>query len=123
MVKTKLFLGAIFLTAVISLFSACAISKAYAEPDLVGWIDGVQQVKEGEKPGQILVGSLDDKTSDKYAVTITSMTLIRMLVGDVRYPASFASLEEGKKVQIWFSGPVMESYPAQVVAYKIVIVE
>jgi len=36
---------------------------------------------------------------------------------------SFEALEAGQQVQLWFTGPVMESYPAQARARQIVITD
>ena len=109
---------------VVILLSVCGCSTAdtHAGSDLVGWIDSVQQ-PQGETPGMILVNSPDNKTSDKFMVTVTAKTIIRKQVDGKQQTAVFDIFSAGQKVEIWFSGPVMESYPAQVSADKIVVTE
>jgi len=96
----------------------CSSVANEPEPNLIGWIDNIQP-PQGEIPGQILVNSPDNTTSDKFLVTVTAKTAIHKQMQKVK----FDSLNAGQKVEIWFSGPVMESYPAQVSAEKIVIAE
>ncbi len=40
-----------------------------------------------------------------------------------RRPVTFESLKSGQRAQVWFAGPVAESYPAQVRASQIVIIK
>ncbi len=56
-------------------------------------------------------------------VTVTDKTVISNETSGEQKDADFNSFNTGQKVEIWFSGPVMESYPAQVSADKIVITE
>ncbi len=97
-------------------------SNTQAQPDLIGKINSVQQVLQGDKPGLILVDSLGDKTSDKYVLTVTTDTSIQRQVDQALEPASFGDLQVGQDIKVWLTGPVRESYPAQADAKKIVIV-
>jgi len=56
-------------------------------------------------------------------VTVKDEMLIFEGDGGDRRPATFEALAIGQQVQVWFSGPVKESYPAQVDAGQIVIVK
>ena len=123
MIKNKLIAGIIVLLVTIILLSACSTSETDTEPDLVGWIDDVQQAQGGGKLGQLLVNSPDNKTSDKFIVTVTDETMVGVQVGGSQHQADFDILIFGQKVEIWFSGPVMESYPAQVTAERIIITD
>lgn len=100
----------------------CSVAHTDAEPDLVGWINSVQQ-SQNETPGMILVTTPDNKTSDKFMVTVTKKTVIYKQVAGKQQNAAFDNFNAGQKVEIWFSGPVMESYPAQVSADKILVTE
>ena len=122
MTITKLFFGITVLIGAAFLFSGCSATTTDKEPDLIGWIDNVQQV-QGKSQGQLLVNSPDNKTSDKFIVTVTDKTVIRKQVSGEQQKVGFDSLNTGQKVEVWFSGPVMESYPAQVSADTIVIRE
>ena len=118
MIRTMLLLGITILTGAVLVFGGCLASGTNGVPDLVGWIDSIQQ-PQGEAPSQILVNSPDNSTSDKFLVTVTAKTAIYKQMQNV----GFDSFNAGQKVEIWFSSPVMESYPAQVSAEKIVIAE
>ena len=123
MIKTK-FLAAITVLIVTTIMmSACSASNTDTDPDLIGWIDDVQQVQGGQTLGQLLVYSPDNKTSDKFVVTVTDKTVVGVQIGEAQQQADFDILIFGQKVEIWFSGPVMESYPAQVTAEKIIITD
>ncbi|MBN2186069.1 MAG: protease inhibitor I42 family protein [Dehalococcoidia bacterium] len=119
--KTKLIVIAGMITTLL-VAGACSAANTNAGSDLVGWIDSAQQ-SQGETPGMILVNSPDDKTSDKFMVTVTDQTEIFRQAEGKQQKAVFSSFNAGQKVEIWFSSPVMESYPAQVSAAKIVFTE
>ncbi len=119
--KRNLILCAVLLLVAASMLSACP--NVQTEPDLIGKINSIQQIPEGEKPGLILVDSPGDKTSDKYVLTVTADTSIQRQVGQAEEPASLGDLQAGQEIKVWLSGPVRESYPAQADAKKIVIVK
>ena len=123
MIKSKAFFGIVFLTSAALLLSACSTSSAETDPDLVGWISDIQRAEGSENPGHLLISSPHNKTSDKFMVTVTDKTVIAVKVGEKETQASFDVLDIGHQVEVWFSGPVMESYPAQVVTNKVVIVD
>jgi len=116
----SLVLGTVLLLAATLIASAC--SNTQAQPDLIGKINSVQQVLQGDKPGLILVNTLGDKTADKYVLTVTTDTLIQRQAGEALGPASFSDLRVGQDIKVWLTGPVRESYPAQADAKTIVIV-
>jgi hypothetical protein len=115
---------------VVSLVAGCAEGPssegpdvADGPPDLIGEVADVQPSKEGGTPGHILVDSPGDRTADKYMVSVTEETLILQQEGEDQRQVSFEALEAGQQVQLWFTGPVMESYPAQARAMQIVIMD
>ncbi len=57
-------------------------------------------------------------TSGPYSVIINENTDFYFADGSA---ANFADVESGQKVEITFNGQVMLSYPAQIVAHKVVI--
>jgi hypothetical protein len=75
--------------------------------------------------GSILVEALEGETItyDKASVAITEQTRIIEQVGQERRPATFEALQVGQKVQVQFTGPVMESYPVQAMADVVVILK
>ena len=56
-------------------------------------------------------------------VTIKDETLIIQQDGENRRQVNFEILETTQKVQAWFTGPIMESFPMQGTAEKVVITE
>jgi len=116
MAKVGLLFGIIVLVGSVFFLGGCSTVGPEKEYDLVGWIDNIMQ-------NQILINSPDNNTSDKFVVTVTDQTaIIKQIDGD-KQNAGFDSLNVGQKIEVWFAGPVMESYPAQVSAEKIVITE
>jgi hypothetical protein len=93
------------------------------EADFIGFITEIHPMQERGISGQISVESHADKLVTKYTITIKDATLIFQQAGDDLRNATFAALETKQWVQIWFSGPVMESWPMQATAQQVVIIE
>lgn len=91
----------------------CASSPKALEPeaDFTGFITEIHPIGERGILGQILVESHAGKLVAKYMVTIRDETLIFQQDGENRRQVAFESLEARQRVQIWFSGPIMESFP------------
>jgi len=56
-------------------------------------------------------------------VTIKDETLIFEQDGENHRQVTFEALETKQRVQVWFSGPVLESYPMQGTAQQVVIIK
>jgi hypothetical protein len=69
------------------------------------------------------VESQADAAVDKYFVTIKEDTRVFEKVGESHRLATFAGITVGDQVQLWFTGPILESFPAQATARQVVIVE
>jgi len=93
------------------------------EADFTGFITEIHPVGKEDTIGQILVESHADKLVDKYMVTIKDETLIFEQDGENRSKVAFTALETQQRVQIWFSGPIMESFPMQGTARQVVVTE
>ena len=91
------------------------------EADFTGWVTEIHPIGEKDTLGQILVEDQSDKLVDKYMVTIKDETLIFKQDGEERRQVDFATLETMQQVQIWVSGPIMESFPMQATAQQVVI--
>jgi predicted secreted protein len=122
MVSKRFMLGIVFLMISLLSIGACSTASANEVVDITGWIDSVEELHSGI-PGRILVSAPDSNTSDKFVITVTDTTIILKGVDGESQEAEFASLSDGQQLEIWFSGAVMESYPAQVSAAKIVILQ
>ena len=118
---TSLFAG---LAAVVLLAPALAEEKKVS---IRGSLASAGQASEEEKKtgllGNLLVeGSKDKDTEyDKATVKVTKATKIYRQFGKELKEASFDDLKGGVKVEIWFQGPVAESFPVMATAGKIVI--
>ena len=93
------------------------------EADFTGFITEIHPVGKEDVLGQILVESHADKLVDKYMVTIKDETLIFKQDGENRHKVAFEVFVTTQRVQIWFSGPIMESFPMQGTAEQIVVIE
>jgi hypothetical protein len=95
------------------------------EADFTGHITQIERIGRGGTLGQVLVQArvVREGTDyvDKYMATVKDETLIFEGDGGDRRPTTFEALVLGQQMQMWFSGPVKESYPAQVDAQQIVI--
>ncbi|MFC1902161.1 DUF3221 domain-containing protein [Chloroflexota bacterium] len=100
-----------------------ALKPLQTEADFTGFITEIYPVGKEDSLGQILVESHADKLVDKYMVTIKDETLIFKQDGGNRRQVTFEVLETKQRVQIWFSGPIMESFPMQGTARQIVVTE
>jgi hypothetical protein len=93
------------------------------EPDVTGFITKVEAAGRNDIVGRISVESHADKLVAKYVVTVTRDTSLFRESGKERQRITFNSLEAQQWVELWFSGPVMESYPMQATASQIVMIE
>ncbi len=78
-----------------------------------------------ERPEQPMWSGADPFNSgDKYHVAVTEATRIqrRTSTGGVR-SAALEEITVGLRAEVWFVGPILESYPAQATASRILILE
>jgi hypothetical protein len=92
------------------------------EPDFNGFITDVNTIDNKDVIGSVAVESHADKLLEKYVITVTTDTALFQQVGDDFQAISFDDLEVKQWLQIWFDGPVMESWPMQAKALQIVII-
>ncbi len=92
-------------------------------PYFIGFITEIHPVGEGTIKGQISVESHADKLVEKYIVTINNDTLIFLQDEANIRQESFQSLVVKQWIKIWFSGPILESYPMQGTAEQIIVSE
>ncbi|UCB42023.1 MAG: DUF3221 domain-containing protein [Dehalococcoidales bacterium] len=92
------------------------------ESDITGIITEIDPVCSETIDGRILVElEQPNNTSDKFWVTIEKNTPIYEYNGQDHYTVAFGALQNGQTVEVWFKGPVMESYPAQVKAEEVLV--
>ena len=91
--------------------------------DFIGFITEIHSSQERGILGQISVESHADKIVTKYIITIKGETLIYQQDEDNLHKVTFGMLENKQWVKIWFTGPVMESWPIQGTAKQVVVIE
>jgi hypothetical protein len=116
-------LGLLIVSMVVTVGCTSAHKALETETDFTGFITEIHPIGEKGIPGQILVESHADKLVDKYMVTIKDETLIFEQDGEELRQIAFEVLETKQRVQLWFTGPVMESFPMQATAQQVVITE
>jgi uncharacterized protein DUF3221 len=97
------------------IFSAACAARTLGEPSITGVVTNLQG-------GRILVEENPQETagSEKASVRITEQTEIISASGN---KVSLSDLRTGDRVRVWFTGPVMESYPVQATAARIEILD
>ena len=60
---------------------------------------------------------------DKVSVKVTVKTLLFRHDGEQRQPVNFDDLKVGQDVEVWFAGPLLQSYPVQAEARQIGILQ
>jgi len=116
------------LAGTVLLTSACGDSDADEPPDRNPDIRGTiteLTLGEGDTLGTILVeGEIEPDTQyDKASVRVdkdTEIIMARFFVEPTSAP--FSELSKGDLVEVWFEGPVAESYPVQTKAGRIEII-
>lgn len=92
-------------------------------PAMTGRIVLATPSDTGGAGGGILVEGAGT-VGDKAALGVTDATTILIQAKDgLVSSATFADLTVGRRVSVWITGPVRESYPVQAEASTIVIVE
>lgn len=114
--------GLLLICICFSLLTGC-VKPPQGEADLRGEITRVGQAV-GANVVQILVEErpgVEDGSDKAYVLVLKDEAVLRR-AGDDYGRARISDLEEGLLVEIWFDGPVAESYPLQGTARNVVIV-
>lgn len=121
--STKIPTGIFTVIVALLLLAGCAspARPITTDPDFTGFITGVNIIDNKDSVGSIAVESHADKLVEKYVVTVTKDTNLFQFVGGYYQEISFADLEAQQWLEIWFDGPVAESWPMQVKALQVVI--
>ena len=92
------------------------------ESDILGTIKEIAYVDNAFMDGALLVEMEEwNATSDKFYISVpTGTPLFSYNNNELRHIA-FGDLQTGQIVEVWFDGPVAESYPAQARAKQILL--
>jgi hypothetical protein len=85
-------------------------------PEFTGWVLGVDT---GSR--QIVVESQADKIVRRVNVTVTGDTLIFRREGGELKPIGLFGVRRQDQAELWLTGPVPESFPAEVTARQVVV--
>ena len=121
LLKIVLLMGAILL-----FITGCSLSNIGTKADIRGNMTNIAKNTEDKNIiGSILKeGNLERDTKyDKASVTITRQTRIFEYKNKKLIKADFESFKIGQKVQALFAAQVLESYPVQVKAIEVIILE
>ena len=108
----------------------CSTTTALPEraPDVSGIVTAVRAIdaeapNAGEQIGTIRVeeNPADSSGSAKFDLRLTRETLIVVRPGEVTDPGTFDQILTGQRVDVWITGPVAESYPAQAAASHVLV--
>ena len=125
LLKIVLPMGALLAIAFLFIMG-CSLSNIGTKADIRGKITNIaKNTEDKDIIGSILIGgNLERDTKyDKASVTITRQTHIFEYSNKKFIKADFESFKIGQKVQALFTGQVLESYPVQVKAIEVVILE
>ena len=106
-------LGLLIVLMAVAVDCSSTAKPLETEADFTGFITEIHLIGEKGILGQILVESHADKLVDKYMVTIKDKTLIIEQGGEELRQLTFEVLETKQRVQLWFTGPVKESFPCR----------
>ncbi|MGI9069685.1 MAG: hypothetical protein ACR2HX_25185 [Pyrinomonadaceae bacterium] len=94
-----------------------------SEPDFTGFITNIVKGGTGGIVGRIMVESHADKLVHRHVVKLTKETVILRREGEQDQAANIESVKLKDWVKLWFSEPGQDSYPDEVTAQKILIVD
>ncbi len=94
-----------------------AMDDKNKKPDIQGIIN---RISREEQQGKVSINMLEIKD---YHIQISPETTVFEKNNDTNEKSSVDQLEVGQKVYVYFSGPVLQSYPPQAKAARIVIVD
>lgn len=110
--------------AVVLLGTAAAVTKAPGEtkPQFTGFVTLIER-GAGKGDARVTVESHANKMVRRHVLTVTPQTVIVKRTGEVETPAGLDSLEVKNWVRVWFAGAEKSSYPVEVTARRIMIVD
>ncbi len=116
------------LTAVllVLLVAGCGGEKAAGppsrEPDVTGAVASAESIGGAAGGGGIaLLVKASERCIDQASVRATDVTHVYDANGEDLGPEGFEALQPGRRVRVWFTGPVAESCPPQAEAGAIVL--
>jgi hypothetical protein len=106
------------------LWMAAAVTTAPggANPQFTGFVTLIER-GTGKGDARVTVESHANKMVRRHVLTVTPQTAIVKRTGEVETPASLDSLAVKNWVRVWFAGGEKNSYPVEVTARRIIIVD
>jgi beta-N-acetylhexosaminidase len=112
--------------ALFSAFSCQAGPPELEQPHIRGTVKGLSDSTGNPHiAGFLLIEGVPEQDTkyDRALVTITGSTRIYQQSGERLLKAKYHQIRYGSVIEVWFTGPVAESYPVQAEAGFVVILE
>jgi|SRR5690242_1095589 len=111
-----------WIVALIGIAAGMSSACGATEPQFTGF---VSRIERGTKVGEarIIVESHAQKMVQRHVLIVTPKTVIMRREGNVEKKVNVDSLMEKDWVKVWFAGARKSSYPTEVTAERIVIVD
>jgi len=106
----------VVVTALALLLTGCGGGLPAGDPSISGTVRQLDTTGSGATI--LVVGS---GSVDKASVRVTTSTRILLGTASSSKAGTLADLSAGAAVQVWFTGPVAESYPVQATAGTLLI--
>jgi len=96
--------------------------EIHGESDIQGTITEIYYVENALMDGSLLVELEEwNATSDKFYISVATGTPLYSFSNNELKQIAFGDFQTGQIVEVWFDGPVAESYPAQARAKQILL--
>jgi len=96
--------------------------EVIGESDIQGTITEIAYMDNALLDGSLLIELEEwNATSDKYYISVPTGTPLYSFSNDELKQIAFGDFQTGQNVDVWFDGPVAESYPAQARAKQILL--
>lgn len=117
--RARIIHGVIALCLIAFASTGCAAEESLGSPDIRGVISAITIDDEGDGGTILVVGELEADT--EYDQAYISVGDDVEIVGPDGKRAAFDEFSPRTEVEVWFIGPVAESYPVQATAERVEI--
>ena len=108
--------------ALFVIVAAVTMASVETEPQSTGFVTLIER-GAGKGDAKVTVESHANKMVRRQVLIVTSQTVIVKREGDVEKTVNLDSLAVKNWVKVWFAGAEKRSYPLEVTARRIVIVD
>jgi len=107
------------LSLLVLALTGCSTQEPVGSPDIRGIISAITMAETGDGGTLLVMGEIEDNTTyDRAYISVDADVEITDMDGK---RVAFRELSPRIEVEVWFTGPVAESYPVQATAMRIVV--